>query len=66
MVRMIEEIPEPDYWKILTGYIKQQDYVTDLAIRSGYHPAGYGLYNPSIFKKNDKFYITWERLASCD
>lgn len=66
MVCMTKEIPEPDFWKILFGYIKIQDYLGDLAVKSGYHPAGYGLYNPRVYKKDNKFYATWDRLASCD
>lgn len=42
------------------------DFVENEAVHSPFHPAGYGLYNPNILNKEDKYFITWEHLDSCD
>ena len=41
-------------------------YACKKAISAGYHPAGYGCFNPKITAENGKTYIQWRRLSSCE
>lgn len=45
---------------------KFKDKVADIAVESGYHPVGYGFYNPSLLKENNNYYAVWESSDSCD
>lgn len=45
---------------------KHNKIVNELAIESGYHPAGYGIWNVHIIKQEDGYYGVWERGNTCD
>lgn len=40
--------------------------VASVAIRIGYHPAGYGMYSPKIIDEEGMLFATWARHESCD
>ena len=42
------------------------EIVTKVAIRTGYHPAGYGIWDTIVSKKGDVFYAEWNRSETCD
>lgn len=42
------------------------EYAADKAIAAGYHPAGYDCRNPKLFEKDGKYFLRWDRSASCD
>lgn len=47
----------------VTGMIDMHE----LAIRCGYHPAGYGLYKEQVSRvSGDVYKVTWESATSCD
>jgi hypothetical protein len=43
-----------------------ESIVGDVAIRSGWHPAGYGMDDEKIIVENDKYYAVWESMSCCD
>lgn len=45
---------------------KLYNFVEDIAVREGFHPAGYGFQNPKKIKENGNVYVTWECYESCD
>lgn len=47
-------------------YLDNKLIFANVAIRYGYHPAGYDMFNPVITKENDGYYMTWKHLNSCD
>ena len=66
-MKTMVEITEQEYNKLYYADKKQiRESASDAAIEKGYHPAGYGLFNPRIEKTENKFYIAWDRLSSCD
>lgn len=67
---LVEEkrmITKYEYMNLLVGNRDAvKDFVYDIAIRSSYHPNGYGLFNPNFKVINGDYYMTWERYPSCD
>ncbi len=40
--------------------------VYDVAVRVGYHPLGYGIWNERIINPTGIYYATWHSSKSCD
>lgn len=45
---------------------RRERIVRQLAIESGFHPAGYGMWSINISKKGDNYYAVWYRGETCD
>lgn len=44
---------------------RRERIVTNVALNSAYHPAGYGMWGIGIRKKDDGYYATWHRSETC-
>ena len=45
---------------------RREDIVSEIALNSGFHPLGYGMWSIGIIKKGDDYYATWHRSETCD
>ena len=68
MTTMIKEITTEEYeeLKALQTASVISDYIADIAVRCGYHPAGYGFWNATFYTADGKYYVKWQRQDSCD
>lgn len=68
MVEEIVEITKEEYDKLVGMDPKQAfNYIAEnYAVKSGYHPAGYGFYSPSFYINGIKYFVKWLRGRSCD
>jgi uncharacterized Fe-S radical SAM superfamily protein PflX len=62
MVRMKIELTENE----IEDYLMDRLDKSKVAIRSGYHPAGYDMHYPEIKKEKNKYYMLWWRSDTCD
>jgi len=47
--------------------VSLEELAYEVSIKVGYHPAGYGIYNNTIEKKEDsKYLVIWATGSSCD
>ena len=61
------KITEDEYNKLLQCSNEEaRDYIADIAVKSAFHPAGYGFYAPMFFKQGDEYFVSWEHYNSCD
>lgn len=47
-------------------YKNVKDIVADVAIRTGWHPAGYGIVREEIVEQDNKYYALWDSSDNCD
>lgn len=40
--------------------------VFSAAVRSNFHPAGYGIWSEKIVEENGEYFATWTSSSSCD
>lgn len=65
MIKMKVEITKEEY-EAVTSKEQLREFVGKVAIRSGWHPAGYGMYGAELLAEGDKYYAVWERSSCCD
>lgn len=67
VVKSKVKIPKSDYEKLEQRSTEEvKDYIANVAIKVGLHPAGYGCYRESLFRDGDDCYVTWDHFDSCD
>lgn len=61
------EIDKEEYDRIASDSEgMRREAIAQIAIMSGYHPAGYSCSRPRVEEKDGKYYAVWERYSSCD
>ena len=61
------KITEEEYNRLLKLQKEEvKDYIAGVAVKSAFHPAGYGFYTPMFYKQGDEHFVSWEHYASCD
>ena len=66
MINMEKRLTEEELEQYLYAGAEEQAIVAEVAIRSFYHPAGYGMYGAKIVETPDGYYAVWARGESCD
>lgn len=65
LVKEICEISKEIYDQILVLDMLNKsamiDFVSKIAYNKGYYPGIYGVMNPCIYEKNNKYFVKWER-----
>ena len=61
------KITEEEYNKYVNSSREElKDFFVNIAINSGWHPAGYGMYSYELKEENGEFFAVWEHWHSCD
>lgn len=66
MINMEKRLTKQETEQYLYAGSDEDAIVAQVAIRSHYHPAGYGMYGAKIVEKPDGYYAVWSRGESCD
>ena len=67
MVTTKVKITEEEYNKLLQLSREEvRDYIANSAVKSSYHPAGYGFYCPMFYMQGEEYFVSWEHYTSCD
>lgn len=66
-IKTMMNISEEDYNKLLKCSKEEvENFVAEVSNKSPFPACGYGLFSPSFFEENGKYYVSWERFSSCD
>jgi hypothetical protein len=70
IVKETEEIKKEEYTHVLMNSIVDinaiDSFVADIAIASGWHPAGYGCMRAKVYEEDGRYYAEWYRSSTCD
>ena len=70
MVKEVKEITQNEYTQLILSSKMNpsaiDNAVATIAVKSGWHPAGYGCMRPRIYTENGKCYAEWFRSETCD
>ena len=67
MCRTKVEILKDDYEKYRNSSPDEiKAFIFDIAVHSGFHPSGYGMYDYHLEEINGCFYAVWDHWNSCD
>jgi hypothetical protein len=61
------KITEEEYNKLLKcSRDEVEDYISDVAVKHLWNPAGYGFFRPMFFMQANEYFVSWEHYDSCD
>jgi hypothetical protein len=66
MILETVEISKDDFDKVKNNKLKMEDFVGELALKSKWHPCGYGFMRPRVYTENDVYYAEWGHSHTCD
>ena len=68
MINMKVALTNKESLSLAFDDFSEEEIVAQVAIRVGYHPAGYGMYGAKVVfdYENEDFFAVWSRGDSCD
>lgn len=66
MVVMTRQITREQYNEANTSKLELESLIITVAKEMKHEVAGYGCYKPHTYEYNGKYFVSWDRLESCD
>lgn len=61
------QITQDEYNTLLKcSKAEADDFISNIANKSPYPPAGYGFFSSRFFEVNGNYFVAWKHMRSCD